>query len=35
MSKPRDLPALSRQDLLALVVELQRQLAELRGSHEA
>jgi transposase len=35
MSEPRDLPALSREELLALVVELQRQLRELRASHEA
>src|SRR5688572_16807198 len=35
MSEPRDLPALSREELLALVVELQRQLTELRASHEA
>lgn len=31
MSEPRDLPALSREELLALVVELQRQITELRA----
>ncbi len=30
MIEPKDLPALSREELLALVVELQRQIAELR-----
>jgi hypothetical protein len=35
MMEPRDLPALSREELLALVVELQRQITELRASHEA
>jgi transposase len=35
MIEPKDLPALSREELLALVGELQRQLAELRASHEA
>jgi transposase len=33
--EPRDLPELSREELLALVVELQRQITELRASHEA
>jgi transposase len=31
MIEPRDLPALSREELLALVVELQRQITELRA----
>ena len=31
MIEPKDLPALSREELLALVVELQRQIAELRA----
>jgi len=31
MIEPRDLPALSREELLALVVELQRQMTELRA----
>jgi transposase len=31
MSEPKDLPALSREELLALVVELQRQITELRA----
>ena len=31
MMEPRDLPALSRGELLALVGERQRQIAELRG----
>jgi transposase len=31
MIEPRDLPTLSREELLALVVELQRQLTELRA----
>jgi transposase len=35
MSEPKDLPALSREELLALVVELQRQIAEVRASNEA
>src|SRR5919201_1330898 len=35
MSEPKDLPALSREELLALVVELQRQIAEWRASNEA
>lgn len=35
MSEPKDLPALSREELLALVVELQRQIAERHASHEA
>jgi transposase len=35
MIEPRDLPALSREELLALVGELQRQITELRASHEA
>jgi transposase len=35
MVEPKDLPTLSREELLALVVELQRQIAELRASHEA
>ena len=35
MIEPKDLPALSREELLALVVELQRQIAELRASNEA
>ena len=35
MIEPEPLPALSREELLALVVELQRQIAELRASHEA
>jgi transposase len=34
MSEPKDFPALSREELLALVVELQRQLAELCASNE-
>jgi hypothetical protein len=35
MLEPKDRPALSREALLALVAELQRQLAELRASNEA
>jgi hypothetical protein len=35
MSAARDLPALSREELLALVVELQRRITELRAGHEA
>ena len=35
MLEPKDLPALSHEELLALVAELQRQLAELRASNEA
>lgn len=35
MSEPKDLPALSREELLALVVELPRQIAAVRASHEA
>ena len=35
MSEPKDLPALSREELLALVVERQRQIAEWRASNEA
>ncbi|MGH2610918.1 MAG: hypothetical protein ACRDHF_17695 [Tepidiformaceae bacterium] len=35
MSEPKDLPALSREERLALVVELQRQLAEVRARNEA
>ena len=35
MSEPKDLPALSREELLALVVELQSQIAEVRASDEA
>ena len=35
MIEPKELPALSRKELLALVVELQRQIAELRASNEA
>jgi transposase len=31
MSEPKDLPALSREELLVLVVELQRQITELRA----
>jgi transposase len=31
MIEPKDLPALSREELLALVVELERQLTELRA----
>lgn len=34
MSEPRDLSALSREELLALVVELQRQITELRAEIE-
>ena len=34
MSEPRELPALSREELLALVVELQRQITELRAEIE-
>ncbi len=35
MIEPNHFPALSREELLALVSELQRQLAELRASNEA
>jgi transposase len=35
MLEPKDLPAWNREELLALVVERQRQLAEWRASHEA
>ena len=35
MVEPTDLPVLSREELLALVTELQRQNAELRAGHEA
>src|SRR5262245_55159286 len=35
MSEPTDLPALHREDLLALVVELQRQIAALTATNEA
>jgi transposase len=35
MSEPTDLPALSREDLLALVGELQRQIAALTANNEA
>ena len=35
MSQPTDLPALSREDLLALVAELQRQIAELTANNDA
>jgi transposase len=35
MTSPKDLASLSREDLLALVAELQRQIAELRASNEA
>jgi transposase len=35
MSEPPDLPALSREDLLALVVALQRQVAELTAHNDA
>jgi hypothetical protein len=35
MMEANDFPALSREELLALVVELQRQIAELRASNEA
>src|SRR4051812_37084305 len=35
MSEPKDLPALSREDLLALVAELQRQIAEVTANNEA
>jgi transposase len=33
--EPKDLPMLSHEELLALVTELQRQIAELRASNEA
>ena len=33
--EPRDLPEVSREELLALVVELPRQITEWRASHEA
>lgn len=35
MIEPKDRPALSHEELLALVVELQRQIAELRANNEA
>jgi transposase len=35
MTSPKDLASLSREDLLALVAELPRQIAELRASNEA
>jgi transposase len=35
MIEPEPLPTLSREELLALVAELQRQIAELRASNEA
>jgi transposase len=35
MNAPTNLPTLSREELLAVVVELQRQIAEWRASHEA
>jgi transposase len=35
MIEPRDLPALSREELLALVVELRRQITELSANDEA
>jgi transposase len=35
MSEPKDLPTLTREELLAWVVARQRQIAELRTSHEA
>jgi transposase len=35
MMEPKDLPTLDREELLALVAELQRQIAELRASNEA
>jgi hypothetical protein len=35
MNEPKNVPTLSREELLALVVELQRQIAEWRASHEA
>jgi cell division protein FtsB len=35
MNEPKNVPTLSREERLALVVELQRQIAELRASHEA
>ena len=35
MSESNHLPALSREDLLALVAELQRQIAELTANNEA
>jgi cell division protein FtsB len=35
MIEPEHLLALSREDLLALVAELQRQIAELTASNEA
>ena len=34
MSTPKDLPAWSREDLLALVAELQRQIAELTANND-
>ena len=35
MNAPKNVPTLSREERLALVVELQRQIAEWRASHEA
>jgi hypothetical protein len=35
MSEPTDFPALSREELLAWVAELQRQIAELTANNEA
>jgi transposase len=35
MIEPEDLPPMSREELLALVAELQRQIAALTASHEA
>ena len=35
MNAPKNVPMLRREELLALVVELQRQIAELRASNEA
>ena len=34
MIEPEPLPTLSREELLALVAELQRQITELRASNE-
>jgi hypothetical protein len=35
MIAPKDFPALSREELLALVAELQRQITDLRASYKA
>jgi len=35
MSQPTDLPTFSREDLLALVAELQRQIAEVTANNDA